>query len=80
MYPLNQYLPNWVLSHVRLPFFDDEIVPLIFLCTEVFFSLLFAVFTVILFIDQIRAIRYDMTYVEYLKQYNVKTMEVAPWC
>lgn len=37
-------------------------------------------FTVILFIDQIRAIRYDMTYVEYLKQYNVKTMEVAPWC
>ena len=43
-------------------------------------SLLFAIFTVFLFIDQINAIRYDMTYVEYLKEYNVKTLEVWDEC
>ena len=69
-------MPNWLLTRLRLPLFDDELVPLLFLCIEVLLSLLFAIFTLFLFIDQINAIRYDMTYVEYLKEYNVKTLEV----
>ncbi|OAO17943.1 palmitoyltransferase [Blastocystis sp. ATCC 50177/Nand II] len=75
LYPFNRVLPNWLLTRLRLPLFDDELVPLLFLCIEVLLSLLFAIFTVFLFIDQINAIRYDMTYVEYLKEYNVKTLE-----
>ena len=76
LYPFNRVLPNWLLTRLRLPLFDDELVPLLFLCIEVLLSLLFAIFTIFLFIDQINAIRYDMTYVEYLKEYNVKTLEV----
>ena len=42
---------------------------------EVFFSLIFAIFVVFLFVDQVQAIRYDLTYVEYLKQYHYSTVE-----
>ena len=47
---------------------------------EVLLSIVFAIFSVLLFVDQIKAIRYDLSYVEYLKQYKVRTMEVSICC
>ena len=44
---------------------------------EVFFSVLFAIFSLVLLYNQYSAILYDRTYVEYLKAYNVETMEVG---
>lgn len=76
LYPLNQYLPSWFANHIFLPIFDTDILLDILTVIEVFFSLLFAVFVLVLLIDQIKAIRYDLTYVEYLKSYRVNTLEV----
>ena len=47
---------------------------------EVFSSLCFSIFSLLLLWDQINAIRYDLSYVEYLKQYRVNTLEVEQVC
>ena len=76
LYPLNEYLPSWIANHIFLPFFDTDIVLDVLTIIEVFFSSIFAVFVLFLLFDQIKAIRYDLTYVEYLKSYRVHTLEV----
>ena len=76
-YPINQYLPNWMLDHLFLPVFDPHVYAFVFLAIEVFFSLIFALFVIVLLYDQIRSIRYDLTYVEFLKQYRINTGEVG---
>lgn len=76
-YPINQYLPNWMLDHLVLPVFDPHVYAFVFLAIEVFFSLIFALFVIVLLYDQIRSIRYDLTYVEFLKQYRINTREVG---
>jgi len=73
---LNEYLPSWIANHIFLPFFDKDIVLDVLTIIEVFFSSIFAVFVLFLLFDQIKAIRYDLTYVEYLKSYRVHTLEV----
>ena len=47
---------------------------------EVLTSLCFSIFSFMLLLDQIHAIRYDLSYVEYLKQYRVNTLEVELVC
>lgn len=47
---------------------------------EVFSSLCFSIFSLLLLWDQINMIRYDLSYVEYLKQYRVNTLEVEQVC
>ena len=76
LYPLNEYLPSWIANHIFLPFFDTDIVLDVLTIIEVFFSSIFAVFVLFILFDQIKAIRYDLTYVEYLKSYRVHTLEV----
>ena len=58
-----------MLDHLFLPVFDPHVYAFVFLAIEVFFSLIFALFVIVLLYDQIRSIRYDLTYVEFLKQY-----------
>lgn len=77
VYPLNQYLPKWFSHHIFLPVFDSDILPEVLIILEVFFSLLFAIFVLILLYNQYTTIRYDCTYVEYLKSMHVNTMEVG---
>lgn len=47
---------------------------------EVFSSLCFSIFSLMLLWDQVNVIRYDLSYVEYLKQYRVNTLEVEQVC
>ena len=74
--PLNHYLPLWFQNHIFVPLFDSSILLEVLTIIEVFFSLLFSVFVLFLLYDQFNTIRYDLTYVEYLKSYRVHTMEV----
>lgn len=74
--PLNRFLPLWFQNHIFVPLFDSSILLEVLTIIEVFFSLLFSVFVLFLLYDQVNAIRYDLTYVEYLKSYRVHTMEV----
>ena len=74
--PFNEFIPSWIANHIFLPFFDADILLDILTIIEVFFSSIFAVFVLFLLFDQIKAIRYDLTYVEYLKSYRVHTLEV----
>lgn len=65
-----------MLDHLVIPIFRSYAIPYVFLLFEVFLSMLFGVFAFIMLYDQIRSIRYDLTFVEYLKQYHIKTDEV----
>ena len=66
-----------MLNHLVLPIVTGPGVYYLFLIVEVFLSLIVAVFVLVMMVDQFRAIRYDLTYVEYLKRYHVKTAEVG---
>ena len=77
IYPLNQYLPSWFADHIFLFTFDSDIIVEVLVIIEVFFSLLFAIFSLVLLYSQYNTIRFDCSYVEYLKAYHVETMEVG---
>ena len=79
IYPLNQYLPSWFANHIFLITFDSEIIVEVLVMIEVFSSVLFAIFSLVLLYNQYTTIRFDCSYVEYLKVYHVKTMEVGVW-
>lgn len=66
-----------MLDHLIIPVFHARVVPYVFLFIEVVVSFVFAIFVIFLLYDQVRSIRYDLTYVEYLKQYHIKTAEVG---
>ena len=66
-----------MLDHLYYFSFNFQILPYVILFVEVAFSFIIAILMLFLLYDQIRCIRYNLTYVEYLKQYNIKTNEVG---
>lgn len=80
IFPSKSLVSSWIGNYILIPCADRSVIYLLIVAFEVLLSIVFAIFSVFLFVDQIKAIRYDLSYVEYLKQYKVRTMEVGICC
>ena len=60
--------PKWVAFfekwYIRFPFFESPLLMEVVVCVQGLFSLIFVIFCLILFYDQLKNIWYDSTYIE----------------